>query len=255
VLVIVATVDIAIRARTGVMPISYRQFCDRMSVPVLLFLAATAPELLCRDLRHNVLPLYFSRPLRRSDYVWAKIAAGITGIWLIYAGPLLLILVSGLFTVNTWTEKVDELRSFAGGLALAAIYAVVYACIGLVISSFLRRRMVASAVIVGYFLITTAIGAVVRQLIGPPDGLTVGRLFGPPQMIQGLEAYLWKEPTELNLAGGPGPTAVSPPPGGKGGFVQLVQFHPPGPIYLVVAAGIVLVSIVLMHVRYRRVRA
>jgi ABC-2 type transport system permease protein len=243
VMVVVAVVDIAIRARTGVVILTYRQFCDRLTVPVFLFVAATMPELLCRDLRHNVLPLYFSRPLRRADYVWAKIGAAVTGIWLLYAGPLLLLVVSGLFTVDTWTERIDEVRSFAGGLALAAIYAVVYASIGLVLSAFLRRRMVASAVIVGYFLLTTAVGAVVGQVVGPPRGDTIGRLFGPSRMVAGLESYLWRAPTE-----GIGP----PPQAGPGLFI--VRFHPPGPVFLLVAIGLVLVCVVVMHLRYRRVR-
>jgi ABC-2 type transport system permease protein len=241
VMVIVATVDIAVRARTGTVLLTYRQFCDRLTVPVFLFVAATAPELLCRDLRHNVLPLYFSRPLRRADYVWAKLGAAITGIWLLYAGPLLLLVVSGLFTVDTWTERIDEIRAFAGGLALAAIYAVVYASIGLVLSSFLRRRMVASAVIVGYFLLTSAVGAIVGQLVGPPNGDTIARLFGPSRMVAGLEAYLWRTPVEGFV--------VQPRPG-----AVVFRFHPPGPSFLLVAIGLVLVCIVLMHLRYRRVR-
>ena len=35
---------------------------------VTIFIAAQAPELVSRDLRSHVLPLYFCRPLRRGDY-------------------------------------------------------------------------------------------------------------------------------------------------------------------------------------------
>jgi ABC-2 type transport system permease protein len=37
-------------------------------VVVTLFIAAQAPELVSRDLRSHVLPLYFCRPLRPGDY-------------------------------------------------------------------------------------------------------------------------------------------------------------------------------------------
>jgi len=229
VMVIVATVDIAIRSRTNVMPLSYRGYCEAMSVPALLFLAAVAPELLCRDLRHNVLPLYFSRPLRRTDYVWAKIAAAISGMWLLFAGPLLLIFVAGLFTVDTWRHRFDEARAFSGGLALAAIYAVVYSAFGLLFSSWLRRRMVASAVIVGYFLLSAAVGLIVGQLIGFPNGKGIGQMFGPATLVRGLADYLWSEPfTDINDL---------------------------GPTYLAVAVGLVLVCVVLLHLRYRRARS
>jgi len=39
---------------------------------VTIFIAAQAPELVSRDLRSHVLPLYFCRPLRRGDYPLAK---------------------------------------------------------------------------------------------------------------------------------------------------------------------------------------
>ncbi len=42
---------------------------------MMIFIAAQAPELVSRDLRSHVLPLYFSRPLRRLDYPLAKLAA------------------------------------------------------------------------------------------------------------------------------------------------------------------------------------
>lgn len=229
--------------RAAVWTIAYSFFFKAELAGALFLVLVVGPTLVSRDLRFNALPLYFSRPLRRADYVWAKIGAAVTGIWLLYAGPLLLLVVSGLFTVDTWTERIDEVRSFAGGLALAAIYAVVYASIGLVLSAFLRRRMVASAVIVGYFLLTTAVGAVVGQVVGPPRGDTIGRLFGPSRMVAGLESYLWRAPTE-----GIGP----PPQAGPGLFI--VRFHPPGPVFLLVAIGLVLVCVVVMHLRYRRVR-
>jgi ABC-2 type transport system permease protein len=244
VLVIVATVDIAIRSRTGVLTIPYRRFCDVLTLPVLLFLASIAPELLCRDLRHSVLPLYFSRPLRRSDYVWAKLAAAISGIWLLYAGPLALIFGAGLFSLNTWQERFDEARSFAGGLALAAIYAVLYASLGLMFETWLRRRMVAAAVIVGYFLVTAAVGLIVGQLIGFPNGRAIGQMFGPATLVRGLEDYLWPVPPVFN-------TVV----GGPNGVVVFRAGPVLGPVFLAVAVALVVVSVVLLHLRYRRARS
>jgi ABC-2 type transport system permease protein len=47
-------------------------------VLMIIFVAAQAPELVSRDLRSHVLPLYFCRPLRRVDYPLAKLAAFIT---------------------------------------------------------------------------------------------------------------------------------------------------------------------------------
>src|ERR1700742_1792965 len=39
---------------------------------MMVFVAVQAPELVSRDLRNRVLPLYFSRPIEASDYPLAK---------------------------------------------------------------------------------------------------------------------------------------------------------------------------------------
>ena len=48
---------------------------------VTIFIAAQAPELVSRDLRSRVLPLYFCRPLRRGDYPLAKFLALAAALW------------------------------------------------------------------------------------------------------------------------------------------------------------------------------
>ena len=55
--------------------IPYDTYVPAIRVLVMtIFIAAQAPELVSRDLRSHVLPLYFSRPLRRADYPLAKLA-------------------------------------------------------------------------------------------------------------------------------------------------------------------------------------
>ena len=93
----VAIVAVVVRSQTNVVFISYLQYPDTVGVPVLLFLAVVAPELVCRDLRAHVLPLYFSRPIARPDYALAKLVAMVSAVWLLLAGPQLLILLGGIF--------------------------------------------------------------------------------------------------------------------------------------------------------------
>ena len=58
---------------------------------MIIFIAAQAPELVSRDLRSRVLPLYFSRPLRRLDYPLAKLAAFVPACLALLEIPLLLL--------------------------------------------------------------------------------------------------------------------------------------------------------------------
>src|SRR5690606_37411331 len=56
------------------LPTSYTEYLPTMSFVVALFVASRAPYCVSRDLRHGVMPLYLSRPIRRNDYVLAKYA-------------------------------------------------------------------------------------------------------------------------------------------------------------------------------------
>ena len=58
---------------------------------VTIFIAAQAPELVSRDLRSRVLPLYFCRPLRRGDYPLAKYLAMTGALLVLIEVPLVLL--------------------------------------------------------------------------------------------------------------------------------------------------------------------
>jgi ABC-2 type transport system permease protein len=145
IILLVAVVLTVVRAGFGEMPVSYPEFSDSVSVLSVLFAALVAPELVSRDLRGGVLPLYFSRPLRRSDYALAKLAALLTATWLILAGPLTLMYVGGVFSVDGWRAVWDETRDFGGGLLFAGVHAVVIGTIALLVASLFGRRAVAAA--------------------------------------------------------------------------------------------------------------
>ena len=59
-------------------PIRYDSYHGLVSVLIMLFCAAQAPELFGRDQRYGVLPLYFSRVLTRTDYALAKVGGLMT---------------------------------------------------------------------------------------------------------------------------------------------------------------------------------
>jgi ABC-2 type transport system permease protein len=60
---------------------AYDNYYARISFFIVLFCVAQAPELVCRDQRYNVLPLYFTRALGRLDYAFARLAALATALF------------------------------------------------------------------------------------------------------------------------------------------------------------------------------
>jgi ABC-2 type transport system permease protein len=196
---------------------------------VLLMLAIVGPELVSRELRAQVLPLYFSRPLRRTDYAVAKFAALVTAVWLVFAGPQLLMYVGGVFSrtdgaSGVWHETSDLLR----GLSYAAIVAVVFSSIGILVASLTGRRAVAAAAIVAVFLVTAPVVGVIEG-VGGEGARQVAPVGNPVTLVEGLKVWLYRT-SEFSV----------------GHY---------GPVYLTVACAVVAVCTVLLLVRYRKVAA
>jgi ABC-2 type transport system permease protein len=223
----VAVVAVAIRTRTGTVAVTYLQYVDGLGIPLLLFLALAAPELVCRDLRSGVLALYFSRPLRRADYALAKLAAMISAVWLLLAGPLLLMFLGGVFAqtggaAGAWRE----FTSFLGGLGYAAMTAVLLGAVALPLASLSSRRAVAAVIVVVAFVSTTPVIGVL-DAVGGSTAQQLGPLLNPVTVLSGLQAWVYR-------------TSVAD----VGGY---------GPLYLVVALAFAGAGAAAMLARYRKV--
>jgi ABC-2 type transport system permease protein len=196
-----------------------------------------APELVSRDLRSGVLPLYFSRPLPRDDYPLAKLLALVSAIWLLLGGPQLVMFLGAAFTTDKGMSGVwDELLDLLPGLLYAGLWAAVFASIGLLVASLTGKRAFAAGGIVAVFLMTTPI---------------VGTLSILPSRTINELAFLASPST---LVGGVGTWALGDllVPEGRGGGVPIGGF---GPVYGVAAVLLVAACVALLLLRYRKVAA
>jgi ABC-2 type transport system permease protein len=227
IMMLVAVVIVAIAAQTGGMEMPYLDFPQSMSLLIVLFGAVVGPELVSRDLRSGVLALYFSRPLTRTDYPLAKLVALVTALWLILAGPQLLMFLGAAFSVDTFGDVWPELGRFAKGLGGSAVYALIYGSLSLLVASLAGRRAIAAAIIVAAFLITTPIFGVLVELASEdePMGQLAG-LVSPLTLAMGTAGWL---------------------------FDTFEEIGPYGPVYALTALGFVLACAGLLLLRYRRV--
>ncbi|MGH8888585.1 MAG: ABC transporter permease [Acidothermaceae bacterium] len=180
---------IAVMSRTGLQVERYDFYPFQLQAVLAVFLAAQAPELLSRDQRYHVLPLYFSRPIRRSDYALAKLAAMITAIFAITAGPLLVYYLGSIATI---THNAGDFRhqtaQFAVGVTNAIFHAVLLGALGMAIAAFSARRAFATVSVIAVYIITSAVAGALSGL--PGRGGRYAELFSPFTLLDGLRVWL-----------------------------------------------------------------
>ncbi|GAB2925067.1 ABC transporter permease [Micromonospora polyrhachis] len=231
IMTVVAAVLTAVRAQFGEVILTYTAFAGSMSWLLIFFVAVLAPELVSRDLHSGVLPLYFSRPLRRSDYALAKLAALASAVWLLLGGPQLLMFAGGAFTTKTGMRGVwDEFTDLVPGLLYAGMWAVLFASISLLVASLTGKRAFAAGGIVAVFLMTTPIVGVLSVM---PSRIVneLAFLASPSTLVQSVGSWLFPE---AGAAMGIGDT---------------------GPVYLAALVLLVAGCVTLLLARYRKVAA
>ncbi len=200
---------IAVMSRTGTQIERYDFYPFQLQAALALFLAAQAPELLSRDQRYRVLPLYFSRPISRGDYALAKLAAMVTAIFAITAGPLLVYYLGSVATlVHSPADARHQTAQFLLGVVNAAFHAVLLGALGMAIAAFARRRAFATAAVIGVYVISSAFSGAIQALPGRSGDWAV--LVSPFPLLENLRVWLLHgKPIDDTLTGLPASVAVA----------------------------------------------
>jgi ABC-2 type transport system permease protein len=224
---VIAVVLTAIQVQTGQAVIGYAEFPEVLTILIIFFCAAVAPELVSRDLQTGVLPLYFARPLERGDYALAKLAALITATFLLLAVPLTVMFAGAAFSADNLSGVWREFRDYLPAIGYAALHAVVFSSVALLVAALVKRRAVAAAAVVAAFLVTTPVVGVL--LVLPYQATTeLSGIANPASLVSGVGDWFF------------GSTGVT----GIGRY---------GPVYGLVTVGLVAGCVALLFARYRKV--
>jgi ABC-2 type transport system permease protein len=146
--------------------ITYREYVG-VSTALLLFVALTAPDVVCPDRSQRVLPLLFSRPLTGVDYVVAKVGAIATIVFGFAFLPQVVLFVGQMLVsdraLDYFTDNAEVLWQVPAAVAVLALY---YAAIGVALASLTDRRIVGGVAILGLALVTSAIAAILIEAAG-----------------------------------------------------------------------------------------
>ena len=145
--------------------IPYDTYVPALRVLVMtIFIAAQAPELVSRDLRSHVLPLYFSRPIRRLDYPLAKLAAFVIACLIMIEIPELLLYLGTVLQSHGFSAVWAQTRALTPGLLVGLMWAVLLAAIGLALASFTGRRAYATGTIAIFFFLTWTLARLLSKI-------------------------------------------------------------------------------------------
>ncbi|WP_055568278.1 ABC transporter permease [Streptomyces atriruber] len=226
-------VAVAVTTKADDLPLDYTRYAIVLQAVISLFLAAQAPQTVSRDLRFKTVPLYFSRPIERGDYVLAKFAAMTSALFVLTAAPLLVLYVGALLAK---LDFADQSAGFAQGLVSVALLSLLFSGIALVISAITPRRGFGIAAVIAVLTITYGAVSTVQAIAydqGSTDAITWLGLFSPITLIDGVQtAFLG---------------ATSAFPGGEGPTSGV------GVVYVLVVLGLIAGCYGALMRRYRKV--
>ncbi|WP_405778942.1 ABC transporter permease [Streptomyces sp. NBC_00859] len=226
-------VAVAVATKAKDLPLDYTRYAILTQAVIGLFLAAQAPQAVSRDLRFKSIPLYFSRPIERVDYVIAKYAAMASALFVLTAVPLVILYVGSLLAK---LDFADQTEGFGQGLVSVALLSVLFSGIALVVAALTPRRGFGVAAVIAVLTITYGAVSTVQAIAFNQDAagaVTWLGLFSPITLIDGVQtAFLG---------------ATSAFPGGNGPGAGA------GVVYVLVVLALIAGSYAVLMRRYRKV--
>jgi ABC-2 type transport system permease protein len=226
-------VAVAVTTKLKDLPLDYTRYAIVTQAIIGLFLAAQAPQSVSRDLRFKTVPLYFSRPIERIDYVLAKYGAMASALFVLTAAPLVILYIGSLLAKMDFA---DQTKSFAQGIVSVALLSLLFGGLGLVMAALTPRRGFGVAAVIATLTITygaVSTGQAIAWETGSPGVIKWLGLFSPVTLIDGVQtAFL-------------GATSAFPGEAGPGAGA--------GAVYLLVVFALTVGSYAVLMRRYRKV--
>ena len=179
------------RALDQIQVIGYGNYFSSVSAIIALFCAAQAPELFGRDQRHGVLPLYFARALRRSDYAVGRLIGFGIGVLALLMTPMIILFIGRiLLSTDIAASFGDNLPNVPPVVAQALILSALYGGLAMTVSAYTPRRAYATAGIIAVFVLPGLVAGIVIGLGSSGIG-TLLTLIAPNTVIDGTNALFF----------------------------------------------------------------
>ena len=192
--VLPAVIIVGVMVLTGgdKLPLGYAEYASTTQVLLGIFVAAQAPVLFSRDLRHGSIALYLARPLRSGTYAFARWMSLLLATLVFLLTPI--VILYG-FSLLGELDVTDQTAAAGRALVVALLLALSLAGVAGLIASWSTRRGFAVVATIAVLLIGNGIVTAV-QGISTEEGRTdigeVAGLFSPYSLYRGV-AYVFAD--------------------------------------------------------------
>jgi ABC-2 type transport system permease protein len=142
----------------------FYRFCRVQGVLAFLLTAMVAPGLVSPDLANGALPLYFSRPFSRTEYVAGKITLlALILSFVTWVPGMILFGAQASLAGWDWTSS----NLWLGGAIILAmlIWIFLLSLIGLALSAWVKWKIAAGALLLAVFFAGSGFGAAVNHIL------------------------------------------------------------------------------------------
>jgi ABC-2 type transport system permease protein len=190
--------------------VDYVEYLNATGLMIGIFVASQAPVMLSRDLRHHTVPLYFSRPITRADYVRAKFAAMTSALLIVMVVPMLVLYLGSILGRQSIGHHSLHLLY---GLVAALLYALLLSAIALLIAAATPRRGFGVAAIMGVLVVSNIVAGIVYGLNGGewsevPQSANWAAVLSPAMLVDGFANQLFGLVTNSKVVHAPGGLAL-----------------------------------------------
>lgn len=160
-----------------------------------LLTAFVGPVLVTPDFANGAMPLYFSRPFSRAEYVAGRMTVFLTLLSLITWIPGV-VLFAIQASIEGWSWMTGNLW-LAGAIVVGLlVWIVVLSLIGLTLSAWVRWKIGAGALVLGVIFVGAGFGTAINSLVRTNDGA----LIDLTQVAHTIWSYLFRYDTGTEMS-------------------------------------------------------
>jgi ABC-2 type transport system permease protein len=170
-------------------------FMNAQAFFAIVLAAFAGPSLIAPDLANGALPLYFSRPMSRSEYVFARmlVLVGLLSPVTWVPGVLLFLMQTGM---AGWPWFSTNWDLGAAVLAGSALWIVFVSLVAMASSAYVKWRIVAGALVLGVFFVLAGAAEMANAVLR----VEWASAFNPGRAMQ----QVWRWMLGMEPAAGPG---------------------------------------------------